>query len=304
MSSTVVSSPTAAHVLRSELGAATRSRACPRVGIEQADGSRRRPARSPRAPRASSVSVSGTGAPDRISSSTRGLGLGERGGALAVGDLAEVADDAARPRARRAGSSTSPRSSATRPPSNTRNSVATGSSGCSIKRLVERDDLVDPVVVEVVDEAACRRGRRSVPRKTPSTDGLMYFTRPAGVTTVTMSVACWTRARKRASLSPSTTRAWFDSSTRRVMRQATPMRGDAGDRGEHHRARSIRCRRGARPRAPRTARPRARPCGRVRDARARRRRPPRASRIDGCITAAASRKYAIGHSASSAPPSV
>ena len=28
-------------------------------------------------------------------------------------------------------------------------------------------------------------------------------------------------------------------------------------------------------------------------------RPPRASRIDGCITAAASRKYAIGHSASS-----
>ena len=36
-----------------------------------------------------------------------------------------------------------------------------------------------------------------------------------------MSVACCTSARNRASLSPSTTRAWFDSSTSRVMRQAT-----------------------------------------------------------------------------------
>ncbi len=55
-----------------------------------------------------------------------------------------------------------------------------------------------------------------------ATAGLMYCTRPAGVITVMMSVACCTRARNRASLSASTSRAWFDSSTRRVMRQATP----------------------------------------------------------------------------------
>src|SRR5436190_2031480 len=56
----------------------------------------------------------------------------------------------------------------------------------------------------------------------PSTAGLTYRTRPEGLITTMTSVACWTRARKRASLSPSTTRAWFVSSTRRVMRQATP----------------------------------------------------------------------------------
>ena len=47
-----------------------------------------------------------------------------------------------------------------------------------------------------------------------------------------MSVACCTSARNRASLSASTTRALFDSSTIRAMRHATADRGDAGDDGE------------------------------------------------------------------------
>ena len=122
--------------------------------------------------------------------------------------------------------------------------------------------------------------------------------------TPTTSVACWTNARNRASLSASTSRARSVSDTSLAMRQATsaavtptiavsatrfaaPGVVEDDDRGRREQ-------RGAEHDHARASVADEPGVARV----------PRASRIDGCSTAAASRKYAIGQSASSALPSV
>ncbi len=122
-----------------------------------------------------------------------------------------------------------------------------------------------------------------------STAGLMYFTRPDLLITTMMSVACCTSARNRASLSASTTRAWFVSSTRRVMRHATPMAATpvitasttAALEPESSRMTTAGAANSAVPNTTMRARPwRTKPAS----------PDSHSARIDGCITAAARRK--------------
>ena len=180
--STVVCSLTAATYSSGRLGAATDS-SVPRLGIEQPDRSRRRRGCSPRARDEQRVERLGDRRAGEDELEHVGLGLRERGRALAVGDVAEVADDAADRRLVAAGWSTSPRSTAAPSPSDTWNSVVTGSSGWSTSDCVQRLALlVDAVGVEVVDEAACRSASSAVGRTMSSTAGLTYCTSPSVVT--------------------------------------------------------------------------------------------------------------------------
>ena len=126
--------------------------------------------------------------------------------ALAVGDLAEVADDAPD---RRLVELVRPGGLDPAPLDAVEHAELCGDRSVGVLDQAAGTTAKDcsiPAVVEVFDEAAAD-DVRLVPRKIASTAGLMYLTRPDGVTTVMMSVACWTKARKRASLSPSTTRA-------------------------------------------------------------------------------------------------
>ncbi len=56
---------------------------------------------------------------------------------------------------------------------------------------------------------------------TCAADGVTYSMIPLGLSTITMSVACWTSARKRASLATTSSRASLLSATMRERRQAT-----------------------------------------------------------------------------------
>ncbi len=121
-----------------------------------------------------------------------------------------------------------------------------------------------------------------------SAAGLTYCTVPVSVTTITTSVACCTKARKRASLSPISARAWLESSTSRTMRQATPIaatpvmiaRVKAALEPESSRMTTAGAANSAAPSTTMRARSRRTGLG----------SPSHRLRIDGCITAAASRK--------------
>ena len=93
--------------------------------------------------------------------------------------------------------------------------------------------------------------------------------RPSRRSTPTTSLECCTNARKRASLSASTSRARIRLRHELGDAPRDERGGDADDRGQRERLGAARRRRGRRPPAPRTAPRRARSCGPARDARAR-----------------------------------
>ena len=95
--------------------------------------------------------------------------------------------------------------------------------GMRLQRLVERVALVDALGIEV-QSTKLRPTRSSDGRpKTWSTAGLMYFTRPdCADHHDDVGGVLHERAEPGLALGR-TTRAWFVSSTRRVMRHATPM---------------------------------------------------------------------------------